>query len=56
MFEGGRRNLEQEEQLCLKKLGKISVPLWFIPAQGESPKAESQGRKQFILSEVGVAA
>lgn len=21
--------MEQEEQLCLKKLGKISVPLWF---------------------------
>ena len=29
MFEGGRRNLEQEEQLCLKKSGKTSVPLWF---------------------------
>ena len=29
MFEGGRRNLEQEEQLCLKKSGKTSAPLWF---------------------------
>ena len=37
MFEGGRRNLEQEEQLCLKKSGKISAPL-VLPAQGESSR------------------
>ena len=49
--------MEQEEQLCLRKSGKISAPLWFLPAQGErepkslsfSPERQPRGKKRLIL-------
>lgn len=38
MFDGDRRSLEPEEQLCLRKLGKRSATSGFLCAQGKEPQ------------------